>query len=80
MPLILQREEGRIEDRGEKIEDGASLSSILHPLSSCYAVGENEAGMRILVCWLTSHSRVLGGQFGSFADCSRMRWRSAMLA
>jgi hypothetical protein len=42
-----------------------------------YFIGENAAGIRILFCWLTKNSRVLGGQFASFCDSARIFARSA---
>ena len=42
-----------------------------------YFIGEKAAGIRILFCWLTKNSRVLGGQFGNFCDSARTFARSA---
>src|SRR4030095_15971828 len=45
-----------------------------------YAVGKNDAGMTIFVCWLTGLSPLWGGQEGSFIACSRIRCRDARSA
>src|SRR5262245_13604232 len=45
-----------------------------------YAIGENDAGMSIFVCWLTGLSPLWGGQTDVFRACSRMRCRDARSA
>jgi hypothetical protein len=44
---------------------------------TAYFIGEKAAGIKILFCWLTKNSRVLGGQLGSFCDSARTRARSS---
>jgi hypothetical protein len=47
---------------GEPRVDALTLS----PGTLTYFMAEKAAGIRILFCWLTKNSRVLGGQLASF--------------
>jgi hypothetical protein len=81
-PLCIDSAHAR---QGQGLGKGAGAGSTLvsgptpAPLRAeqAYFIGENAAGIRILFCWLTKNSRVLGGQFGSFCDSARIFARSA---